>query len=108
LFSGNDTAISTNAVVVPAGSGWVQASFSLDPALLTGSPAQSVPGTLAGVTGLRLFHGDQAVFPGEFIAAQLGVDNVAAVPEPASAVLVTCGLLALVWRRKRQLPAPVG
>jgi hypothetical protein len=114
LFSGNDTAISTNAVMVPAGSGWVQASFSLAPAVLTGSPLSSVPGTLATVSDLRLFHGSQAAFPGNFAAAQLGIDNVAAVPEPASTVLLAAGLLALAgrtrWRKRQQqlLPAPFG
>ena len=98
--SSSDTAISSSAVVIPAGSGWVQASFSLDPTQLTGSAAQSVPGTLAAVSGLRLFHGTQAVFPGETIAAQLGMDNVATVPEPASTVLLACGLFALAWRKR--------
>ena len=110
--AGSDTAISSSAVVVPAGSGWVRASFSLDPAQLTGSPAQSTAGTLAAVNGLRLFHGSQAVFPGENIAAALGMDNVAAVPEPASTVLLACGLLGLAWRRtsrgRQQQPAPFG
>lgn len=101
--SGGDTAISSSAVVVPAGSGWMHASFSLDPAQLTGSP-----GTLAAVSGLRLFHGSQAVFPGENVAAQLGIDNVAAVPEPASTAMFAAGLLALAWRKRRRLPTPVG
>lgn len=109
LFGGNgSTAVSSSAVFMRAGSGWMQASFSLDPAQLTGSAAQSVPGTLAAVSGLRLYHGTQAVFPGENVAAQLGMDNIAAVPEPASTVLLACGLLALAWRKRQQLAAPFG
>lgn len=110
--SGSNTAISSNAVVVAAGSGWVPASFSLYRLQLTPSPGSSVADTLAVVSGLRLFYGTQAVFPGDNVAAQLGMDNVAAVPEPGSTTLLGCGLLALAWhalgRRRRRQPAPFG
>ena len=85
------------AALLPAGSGWTHASFSLDAAALIGSPAV----VLAGVQQLRLFHGISASFPGEAIVATLGVDNVTAVPEPAAAWLLLPGLAALYSLRRR-------
>lgn len=88
-------ALSTTAVHVPAGSGWVSISFPLAPTDLTG---QAVA-TLADVQQLRLFHGSTATFPGERIVASLGVDNITAVPEPAAAWLWLAGLAAVGARR---------
>lgn len=88
-------ALSTGAVHVPAGSGWVSISFPLAPGDLTG---QAVA-TLANAQQLRLFHSSTATFPGEPIVAALGVDNVTAVPEPAAAWLWLAGLAALAARR---------
>jgi hypothetical protein len=82
------TAYTTTAVTVLAHSGWQHVSFSLLPAALTGSAAA----VLGGVTELRLYHGSSAAFD---VVATLGVDNIAAVPEPASALSLGVGLLAL-------------
>jgi MYXO-CTERM domain-containing protein len=59
---------------------------------------------LSGATQFRLFHGSSAVYPGQNVAAQLGIDNVSAVPEPRQALLFVAGLLALGagrWRRQQ-------
>jgi hypothetical protein len=90
-------AVSTTAVLLPAGSGWTHASFALDAASLTGNPAAALP----GVQQLRLFHGSSAAFPGEAIAAVLGLDNITAVPEPKSAWLLVPGLAVLLGLRRR-------
>jgi hypothetical protein len=91
------TALSLNAVSLPAGSGWVHVSFDLSPGALQGAAAE----VLAGVTQLRLFHGAQPAFPGEDIAASVGMDNVSAVPEPAPLALLAAGLVWLARRRMR-------
>lgn len=91
------TALSLDAVTLPAGSGWVHVSFDLSPAALQGAGAD----VLAGVTQLRLFHGAQPAFPGEDIVASLGIDNVTALPEPPATVLLAAGLALLAWRRRR-------
>lgn len=91
------TALSLDAVTLPAGSGWVHVGFDLSPAALQGAALD----VLGGVTQLRLFHGTQAVFPGEDIAASLGLDNVTAVPEPPVAALLAASLALLARRRRR-------
>lgn len=85
----------TTAVSLPAGSGWQRVSFSLDAASMIGNPLA----TLASVQQLRLYHGTSAIFPGDPVVAQLGMDNVTAVPEPAAAGLLLAGLALLrAWR----------
>lgn len=95
------TALSSTAVTVPAGSGWTPARFALDASALTGSP-QGTLAALADVQQLRLFHSSTAAFPGEAIAAALGVDNISAVPEAPAAWLMVPGLLAVGALRKRR------
>ena len=94
LFGGpaNSSALSTDGVLLPAGGGWLHVSFSVLPGALTGLPLLA----LTDVTQLRLFHSSTAVSPGDAIAAQLGVDNVTAVPEPATVGLLGAGLAALL------------
>ena len=64
---------------------------------MTGNPAAALP----GVQQLRLFHGSSAAFPGEAIAAVLGLDNITAVPEPTAAWLLAPGLAVLLGLRRR-------
>lgn len=90
------TAISTDGVVVPAGSGWIHIAFAATPAALTGNGALA----LANLSGLRLFHSASAVFPGPIVLARLGIDNVTAVPEPGSALLLAAGAALLALRRQ--------
>lgn len=92
------TALSSSAVMLPAGSGWTPARFALDASALTGS----VQTTLADVQQLRLFHSSTAAFPGEVIVAALGVDNISAVPEAPAAWLMVPGLLAIGALRARR------
>lgn len=95
-------ALSTSALVLPAGSGWMHASLSLQPAALTGAGAAA----LADVQQLRLFHSLTATFPGDAQAASLGLDNITAVasvvPEPQAAWLLLPGLLAIGALRRRR------
>jgi hypothetical protein len=96
--AGGLVSVTHDAVTLPTGSAWTRASFSLDPAMLTGDPLT----VLASVLDIRLFHGTTAIFPGAVIAGNLGVDNVRAVPEPAPAALLLAGLAAVAWLRRRQ------
>lgn len=104
LLTPQGSAVSSQPVVLLAGSGWQPALFPLAPGALSW---QGLAG-LGEVTDLRLFHGAGASYPGQDIAAQLGIDNVAAVPEPAAVLLWSGGLAALAslsGRRRRRSAA---
>jgi hypothetical protein len=90
----------TPGIALPAGSGWVSIQFSLAPQDLLPRTG-TVEAALAGAVDLRLFHNPAAAFPGPGIVAMLGVDNVRAVPEPGSGLLLAGGALALCAARGR-------
>lgn len=99
-----DAAFSTDAVFVPAGSGWMTISFAINAAALTVQMG-SLDDLLMNVTALRIFHSEGDGFPGEPIVANLGIDNITAtasstVPLPAAAPLFAFGLALLAWRRR--------
>ncbi len=96
-------AVSSIAIFVPSGSGWMSILFptaASDLTALTGS----VDAALSGADSIRLFHGPSVGFPPAAIVATLGVDNVTAVPEPASVLLFAAGigLLTASFRRRRR------
>lgn len=72
----NNVAI-TDSVQLPAGSGWQLVSFHVAPADLIALLGDTTL-LLGATTELRIFHGEAPAFPGEPIAAQLGVDNILA------------------------------
>jgi hypothetical protein len=90
----------TAGIALPAGSGWTRIAFSLAPEDLLLRNG-SIAAALEGVTELRLYHAPAASYPGPGIVASLGVDNVRAVPEPGSGVLLAAGALALCATRAR-------
>lgn len=104
---------STDAEVMPAGSGWVTVEFSLAGADMTqviGS--DSLADTLANVERLLIRHdpgGPSAPGAGSSVVvdAVVGFDNISALPEPATAsALGAGGLLVLgLARRRRRLAA---
>ncbi len=104
LFDGDDgtsqaRAWSATPIVVPAGSGWQQVVFPILPADLRAASGGNVNLALGSAYSVRLYHGVNSSFPGGSVVATLGVDNITAVPEPASALLLALGLGALLGRR---------
>ena len=91
-------AISANPIALPAHSGWTRVTFATTPDAFAG-PALTV---LSAVDELRLFHAVATAFPGDASVARLGIDNIAAVPEPGAAWLLAGGLLTLALRRLRR------
>lgn len=86
---------SVDGVTVASGSGWTRVAFSTLPGAITtavGVPALDV---LSNVSELRLFHSAAASFPGPNIAAQIGIDNVTAVPEPGTWATLALGLAVI-------------
>ena len=110
-----DVAWTLAPVTVAPGSGWNDVLFSLSAANLF-APFGSVVGALGDVDELRLFHNPAPAFGGPTIGAPpvvatLGIDNigivedVTAVPEPSSMLLMLAGLGAgarKMFRAKRQ------
>jgi hypothetical protein len=99
----SNIAISSDAVLVPAGSGWTSVDFPVDLSSLI-ALAGDTTSALSGATELRLFHGVDPTFPGAPIATTLGVDNIqAAVPEPSAVLAFGMGtLLCMVSLRSRR------
>lgn len=101
-----DAAISAEAVVVPAGSGWVHVVFPIAPSALLPMPG-SISSALSNASELRIFHNPDPVFGGPGmgappVVATLGIDNITAVPEPSAAWLAIAGLGFLGLRRFRR------
>jgi hypothetical protein len=90
----------TEGVFLPAGSGWTNAFFSLDPATLT--VIQGDVNTLLGhTTVLRIIHSTTASVA-EPVAGVLGVDNIQAVPEPGTIAVLLPALAGLLWASRRR------
>ena len=89
-------------MLLPIGSGWQHFSVSLAAANLIaiGGPAAYNTFFSSGVGDVRIIHEVGATtLNGDFIVGQLGIDNIHAVPEPATTALVAGGLLILAATR---------
>ena len=99
-----DIAIS-DAVMVPAGSGWVPFEIPLGPDDLT-VLLGSLDALLPNVTAIRLLHSQAGLFPGEPIVLEIGLDDLFATgivvdfPEPGTLGLFLIAFAALGAARR--------
>ena len=96
----DNLALSANAVIVPAGSGWMTILLPVSAADLVGGGLGTVLGALMDVDTIRIFHNPAPEFPGPGVGipvvnATLGVDDIQAVPEPGAIWLLGGGLMAV-------------
>ncbi len=96
-------AAATNAsVIVAPGSGWVNVSFDVDVASMTGLGGADVADVMANVFVLRLYHSPGGGFPNAqpTFLGQVGFDNISAVPLPPAILFLLSGIAGL-WTRRR-------
>lgn len=96
---------STLGVTLAANSGWVRVVLPIGPADLTaiGGGAHSVLGTLGDLTLLRIMHAAAPGFSGDEVTGMVGMDNIKAIPEPTTCMLVALAGLAAGRRRRSAL-----
>jgi hypothetical protein len=96
----------TSGFTLAPGSGWQHAIFTITEATVipVGTPNPFIDFFTTGPAETRIINeAGTSDLNGDPVTAQLGVDNIHAVPEPGTALLAMTGLLALaaVCRRKR-------
>lgn len=99
----NDTWFaSTDAVTLSPGSGWTAVSFPITEAALTRvNGTASYTDVFSDVPVVRILSSGVPALRGDPIAAELGVDEVTAVPEPSVAAMVLVLGVAGAARRRR-------
>lgn len=102
---GASTFTSTLPIVLAPGSGWVTVVFGLDAADLTRTQGTfGLARTLGNVNTLLIRHDSDPISPpgqSNPVTATLGIDNVTAVPEPGTGLLLAAGIAMLGLRYRR-------
>ncbi|MDQ6859987.1 MAG: PEP-CTERM sorting domain-containing protein [Verrucomicrobiota bacterium] len=98
----------TQAAILAPNSGWQHFTFSLAPANMIGvlGPPSYSALFSGGMTEVR-FINEAGAFnaTGDIVTAQLGIDNIHAVPEPATIYSLGAGLTLLAFARARRRAA---
>jgi hypothetical protein len=81
ILSSSGSCSSINPVSVPIGSGWIAVNFPISASALTGGTVNTI---LTNVTQIKLLHESAPGITGDFIAAQLGIDNITATATPTN------------------------
>src|SRR2546423_1436711 len=94
--------------IIPAGSGWQHFVFSINMASMIpiNGPFDFNTFFSGNFQEVRIINAINPDLNGDQVAAQLGVDNIHAVPEPTSFVLAAVGLFAIFaakWCGRRRI-----
>jgi len=116
-FAGSATAsdtYTTDGFSLAAGSGWQTAVFSVSASGLDDVLGNDAASALTNIVEMRIVHSPDGGFGGPFnsdggvpdVVATLRVDNITAIPEPSTALLLAAGLLGLAATRSDPRQAP--
>jgi len=92
---------STVPIVIQPGSGWTSVYFPLsDNDLVSVQGPEEYDDLMGVVQTMRILSSANPAAKGDRIAAQVGIDNIQAVPEPTSGVLILAGVFLCIKRRR--------
>ena len=94
-----DQAVTTFGAFLPAGGSWTHVFFAISPSSMT-LLSGNINALLGNTTLLRIIDSPTPT-DAVPIAGVLGVDNIAAVPEPATLLVSAVALLGFTLRRRR-------
>ena len=99
-FNGPGGRFVTDAVLVAAFVGWVQHVFDIRPVSLLNATGSDAAATMAAVTEARILHSSTVDFRGADVSSSFLVDNLQAVPEPHSCMLLILAGPLLCFRKR--------
>lgn len=99
-FNGPGGWFVTAASPIAQFSGWSTAVFDIRPASLTSAGGTDASDTMAGVSEMRVLHSSLVDFKGAIVSSSFLVDNLHAVPEPASFALASLAGIFLILRKR--------
>lgn len=92
--------VSSDPILLIADGQWQSVSFRIDDANLTQvSGNGSLKDVLSNVNALRILSSSSASFIGDAVTANLGIDNITAIPIPAALWLFASSILMLIPSR---------
>ncbi len=104
-FFGAESTFSTQqGFSINPGSGWQEFTFDLtaeDVVLLSGTA--SFAQGFANIAEMRILSSVNPAFSGDLIAATVGIDNITAIPEPSSILLLLTGVAGLSLARRMKV-----
>jgi hypothetical protein len=99
-FNGLGGRFVTDAVLVAAFAGWVQHVFDIRPVSLLSTGGSDAAATMASVSEARILHSSTVDYKGADVSSSFLVDNLQAIPEPHSSMLLLLAGPLLCFRKR--------